>query len=176
MIWVHAKTSRHVAGFTLIEVAFAIVIVTITAVGLLELAAACTMQNRAASQTTTAVQLAEQVRELLADLPLNDVTVGSTNFGDEPGETLATYDDVDDFDGLIFDPPIDASRVQIEGTDGYSQAITVNPINPSNLRGAVLSKTTYTGAVRVTVAIRKTNPATNAATPIYTMNFVRVEE
>lgn len=168
--------SRIQRGSTLIEVALAIVIVGVGAVGLMQLMAACTFQNRAASQTTSSVLLAQQIRELLVDLPLNDPTVGSTNFGDEAGETLASFDDVDDFDGQVFDPPIDASRANIAGMDGYSQAIRVDPISATNLRGAALSKTTYTGAVRVTIDIRRTNPGNDTPGTVYTLSFIRVEE
>jgi prepilin-type N-terminal cleavage/methylation domain-containing protein len=124
------RSTRYCArAFTLVEVAIAIVIVGVSSIALMQLAAVCAFQNRAASQATTAVLLAEHLREMLADLPLNDPTVGSTHFGAESGETLASYDDVDDFDGKTFQPVVDASRVALSGFEGFSQSVVVNPVN-----------------------------------------------
>ncbi len=165
---------------TLVEVAIAIVIIGVGVMALMQLTAACTFQNRAASQTTSAVLLAGQMREMLADLPLNDPTVGSTNFGAESGESLASYDDVDDFDGKAFSPVIDASRSTLDGFDGYSQSIVVNPVNSTalsgNLTGTAIPKTTYTGAVRVTINVSYTDPGTGTSNVIYSINAIRVEE
>lgn len=165
---------------TLIEVAIAIVIVGVGAVALMQLCAACAFQNREASQTTSAVLLADHIREMLADLPLNDPTVGSTHFGPEPGEELPEFDDVDDFDGLSFSPVRDASRVPLSGFEGFTQTVTVNPVNTTqlsgNLDGSSIAKTTYTGAVRVTIDINRVDPVTGQSGTIYTINSVRVEE
>lgn len=171
---------RSARGFTLVEVAIAIVIIGVGVAAIMQLATACAFQNRAASQITSAVLLAENIREMLADLPLNDPTVGSTHFGAESGETLASYDDVDDFDGRTFSPVIDASRTQLDGFEGYSQSVVINPVNSTqlsgNLSGTQISKNTYTGAVRLTINISRTDPATGEAGVIYSVNCIRVEE
>jgi prepilin-type N-terminal cleavage/methylation domain-containing protein len=175
------RSTRYCArAFTLVEVAIAIVIVGVSSIALMQLAAVCAFQNRAASQATTAVLLAEHLREMLADLPLNDPTVGSTHFGAESGETLASYDDVDDFDGKTFQPVVDASRVALSGFEGFSQSVVVNPVNTTqlngNLDGAAISKSTYTGAVRVTINVNVVDPITGTASTIYSINSIRVEE
>lgn len=160
--------------------AIAIVIIGVGVAAIMQLATVCAFQNRAASQMTSAVLLAENIRELLADLPLNDPTVGSTHFGPEAGETLQSYDDVNDFDGLTISPVIDASRTPLEGFDGYSQSIVVVPVNSTqlsgNLTGTQISKSTYTGTVRLTINISHTDPATGESAVIYSVNSIRVEE
>lgn len=155
-------------------------IVGVGVVGLMQLVTVCAFQNRAAAQTTSAALLAEHVREMLADLPLNDPTVGSTHFGSESGESIATFDDVDDFDGQTFSPVRDGSRAVLDGFDGYSQSIVVNPVSASQLNGnqsgTAIAKSTYTGAVRVTIHVNRVDPDSGNAAAIYTIHFIRVEE
>jgi MSHA pilin protein MshD len=158
------KTLRR--AFTLIEVAVAIVIVGTGSVALMGLTSACTTQNRAAADKTTAAMLAQHIQEMLAELPIVDPTLGNTTFGKETGETLATYDDVDDFNGLTFSPPIDSSRTALAGLNNFSQVITVTPAAAKQLNANAVG---YTGAVRVKVDIKK------GSNVIHTLEWIRIE-
>ena len=59
-----------------------------------------TQQNRYTQRLTTGSLLAENVREMMAGLSFSDPSNGTLTFGPEGAETLATYNDVDDFDGF----------------------------------------------------------------------------
>ena len=161
-------------GFTLVEVAVAIVIVGTGSVALMQLAMTCTMQNRAAADTTSAAMLAQHVQEMLALLPISDPAYGPTSFGLEPGETVATADDVDDFDGVTFSPPVDSTRTALSGFAGFSQVITVVPVDnkklSGNTNGTDVAKTTYTGAVRIRVDIKRGTKV------VHTLEWVRIED
>ena len=154
-------------------------IVGIGSVGVMQLAATCTMQNRAAADLTVAAMLAQHVQEMVADLPISDPSSGTMNFGPEVGETIATYDDVDDFDGTTLSPPLDSTRTPLAGMSAYSQKISVYPVSAKqlngNLTGGSILKSTYTGAVRVRVQILRLNAATNTSPSIYSMEWIRVE-
>jgi prepilin-type N-terminal cleavage/methylation domain-containing protein len=162
------------AGFTLVEVAIAIGIIGLGVVALMQLTTACTMQNRASAQMTSAGMLAEHVQELMSDLPLSDPTVGSTHFGLEPGESLAGFDDVDDFANQSFSPPIDSTRTALTDLADYTQTISVVPVAArepgGNLTGATIPTTTYTGALRITVTI--THPDSTGVS----MSWIKVED
>src|SRR4051794_30431694 len=86
-------------GVTLTEAALATVIIGTGVLATLQLFAACTQENATAAQATTAMLLASHVQETMAGLPIVDPAYANTYFGPEPGQALATYDDVDDFDG-----------------------------------------------------------------------------
>jgi hypothetical protein len=172
-------------GFTLTEAMLAMVIVGTGILASLQLFAACTTENMAASRATTARTLAENIREAMAGLSFCDPVTAATVWGPEPGETLSTYDDVDDFDGPLakgstFNPPIDATRTAIPQLSQYTQIVTVMPVNPDDPgmnwdeSAPTLPKGAYTGAVRVRVRVQYRSYAAGPATDVYTTSWVRV--
>lgn len=172
---------RAAGGFTLIEAALTMIIVGVGFFSMLELFGVCSTQNRISGNMTTAMLLANNVQEAMAGAAFNDPLSGSTTFGVESGETLATFDDVDDFDTQTLSPPIDSMRQQIDELSRYSQSISVVPVYPNKLNSnnnpasLEISKTTYTGAVRVTVVIVYTgNPET--AYEAYRMSWIRMND
>lgn len=166
-------------GFTLIEAALATVIVGVGITSLMALVGALTDQNRAAAQATTAMLLASHVQEAMEGLSFNDPAYASTYFGPEPGETLASFDDVDDFDGQSINPPIDAARQPIAALSQYTQVVTVLPVYAnklnSNLNPASLdfAKTAYTGAVRVTVRVTYMRVPGMTPQEVYRTSWIR---
>src|SRR3712207_2741458 len=67
--------SRHAAGrrgFTLIEAAMVTVIIGVGVVGMLELLAAGTLSNTKGTELTTAINLANNVREFTLAMPFLD--------------------------------------------------------------------------------------------------------
>jgi len=151
--------TRQSRGFTLIEAAMTTAIIGIAFVSVLELFTACTKQNKVAASSTVAMMLAQHIQESLVSLPFTDPNPLSATFGAETGETLATFDDVDDFNGMTFNPPIDAGRTEIEGLDQYSQVITVTNANPARPSATG----TAGSAVRVRVVVTY---QANAAAPV----------
>lgn len=168
-------------GFTLIEASLTTMIVGVAFVAIMQLFAACTMQNRIGSNMTTAMLLATHVQETMAGLSFNDPAFGPTVFGAEAGQTLASYDDIDDFNGRSFNPPIDSLRQTIPSQNQFTQSITVAPVyamqpsSNSDLSNPAMPNTTYTGVARVTVRILYRVNATDAQTEIYRSSWLRVD-
>jgi len=147
-------------------------IVGIAFVASLELFAACTKQNRAGAQTTVAMMLAQHTQEAMWNLPFTDPNPLSAVFGAETGEALATFDDVDDFNGRSFSPPIDALRQAIPELSQYTQTVAVAPVN--------LNQPSATGAagaaVRVTVTISYKPVDTSPVERVYQYSWLRMNQ
>jgi hypothetical protein len=163
------------------ETALATVIVGFGIVAMVHLAATCTQANDLGRQMTTAMLLADHIQEAMDGLPFNDPYLVRTYFGPEPGETLATYNDVDDFDGSSFSPPIDSMRNAMPQFSQFTQAISVWPVLPGQLNGntdpnnPTVTKTTYTGAVRVQVRILYRRVPTDPAAEVYRTSWIRLD-
>lgn len=154
-------------GFTLLESALATVIVGVGVLALVEAQATFTRSNDYSTSSATAAYLANELRERMRNLPRHDPVTGlfvqgsgSTatvvGWGPENGETSARdYDDVDDFDGVVFGAggtqlgPIDAfnrvitqtrpdGAVEVNGEGqsvalrGWAQSVTVQKVDPFN--------------------------------------------
>jgi prepilin-type N-terminal cleavage/methylation domain-containing protein len=182
------RPGSRARGFTLIETAIAMVIIGVAIVASIRLFASCSQQNSISTRMTNAMLLAGNIREAMTGLPFNDPTSRQAVFGSEPGETLATYNDVDDFNGApnsvsqSFNPPIDSLRAQIPAMKQFTQVVSVMPIWPYKLSGNTneaapeIPRTTYTGAVRVRVRVLyRTNP-TDPQVELYRASWVRVDD
>jgi len=142
---------KHNGGFSLIEALFAIMLVGLAVASLLAANSAFTKANGAGTDLSTAEFLVEQIRELTTLLAVIDPETEDAVFGPESGETLTAYDDLDDFDGLTFSPPIDARRDSLVDLGGFSQQVTVENVNASNFEQVVLDHSSF--FVRVTVKV-----------------------
>jgi len=175
-----SKRSHVRRGFTLIEASLATVIVGVGVLSMMRLFAACTIQNRESNHSTTAMLLAENVQETMAGLTLVDPAYGVTYFGPEPGQTLASYDDVDDFNNQTFSPPIDATRKPIANLSQYSQIVTVWPVYANKLSSNTnpsspdFPQMSYTGAARVHVRIMYQRTPTTPPAEVYRTSWIRV--
>ncbi|HVT90162.1 MAG TPA: prepilin-type N-terminal cleavage/methylation domain-containing protein [Tepidisphaeraceae bacterium] len=181
-----ASHSKRRRGFTLIETALATVIVGVGIVAMMQLFAACTFETRASAQMSTATLLASNIQEAMGGLTFADPSVGHTHFGKETGETLATFNDIDDFDAGSFNPPIDSLRQQIPTMSKYTQVVSVWPVYPYNLSSnnsevlpgspiKAANYPTYTGAVRVRVRIMYAANPTDVASEIYQASWIRMD-
>ncbi len=139
-------------GFSLVEVLFAILLVGLAIASLLGANAAFTRANGAGADLSTAEFLLEQIKELTAMLPVIDPQTETTTFGPEAGETtVAAYDDLDDFDGAAFCPPISADRTTLTDFAAFTQQITVENVSASNF--ALVAADHSTAFVRVTARV-----------------------
>mgnify|MGYP001103621247 CR=1 FL=1 len=145
------RNTKYKSGFSLIEVLIAILLVGLAMAALMASNTAFTKANGAGTDLSTAEFLVEQIRELTTLLPVVDPESEDWAFGPEAGETLAIYDDLDDFDGTSFSPPIDADRNPLNDLAAYSQQVTVENVNASNFEQ--VKADTYTSFVRVTVRV-----------------------
>jgi hypothetical protein len=181
VILCRGRPRRARLGFTLMEAALATAIVGVGILAMVKLIAACTQGNSLAKQVTTATLLADHIQEAMAGLPINDPYLVNTYFGPEPGETLPTYNDIDDFDGSSFNPPIDSMRKPMPQFSQFTQVVSVWPVLPSQLNGntnaaaPTIPKTTYTGAVRVTVQIFYKRVPAEPAAEVYRTSWIRLD-
>ena len=143
-----ARTRR--SGFTLIEAALVTTIISFGVLAMLQLLAVGTVSNNDGAQMSTAINLAKGIREMMVGMSIADPAT-PTHWGSEAGENLATYNDIDDFDGKTYSPPIDARRTSIAALNDWSQSIRVQTVDPNLLTSTVPNGTT--AAVRVTVDV-----------------------
>lgn len=145
--------ARKQAAFTLIEALFAAMLLGLVIVAIAASSGAFTVANGYGMDLSTAEFLVEEVREMMATLPVVDPETETTVFGPEGGETAAFYDDVDDFHNAAFNPPLDLGRTVMNEFADFTQKITVQNVNSANLTQAVGNHTS--DFVRVTVTIEK---------------------
>jgi prepilin-type N-terminal cleavage/methylation domain-containing protein len=138
------------SGFSLIEVLIAIILIGLAIASLIAANSSFTEANAAGTDLSTAEFLLEQIRELTTLLPVIDSNDGTSTFGPEEA-TLADYDDLDDFDGANFSPPISADREVLNDFAAFSQQITVENVNAANFEQVVSNHSSF--FVRVTVKV-----------------------
>jgi len=126
------RDTRYENGFSLIEVLIAVILVGLAIASLVAANSSFTKANGAGVNLSTAEFLVEQIRELTTLLPVIDPETGTDTFGPESAETVANYDDLDDFDGANFSPPISTSREVLNNFAAFSQQITVENVNTAN--------------------------------------------
>ena len=159
------------AGFTLIEAAITTVIIGVGCLAMLQLLAAGTVANGESTELTTAMNLAGNIRECLTGVSFSDPPpTADDTWGVEADETaLAGYDDLDDFDGKTFSPPIDANRTSLGLYTGWSQSVTVESVRPENLTQTMPHLTLepqLRPTSRVTVTVRRNGEA------VYTKSWI----
>jgi len=145
------RNTKYKSGFTLIEVLFAVLLVGLAIASLVAANATFTKANGAGTELSTAEFLIGQIRELTMLLPVIDPETELATFGPETGETVAVYDDLDDFNGATFLPPISSERATLNEFSAYSQQVTVQNVNASNFEQVVANHSS--NFVRVTVKI-----------------------
>ena len=150
--------SAHTRGFSLIEVLIATVLVGMAIAALVAANGSFSMANVAGADLSTAEFLVEQIRELTTMLPVADPDATTwTVLGPEAGESLATYDDVDDLDGFnstSLGAPIDVRKAPLNALAAFSQQVTVQKLNPSNF-DETWNDASTSNFVRITVDIRE---------------------
>jgi len=149
-VWSVMKGKFHQRAFSLLEVLVATILVGLAIAALVTANGAFTIANGAGTELSTAEFLIEQLRELTALLPVVDPDTGAAIFGPEE-PNLVSYDDVDDFDGASFSPPIDAGRNALNNFPAYTQQVTVENVSAANFEQVVGDHDS--NFVRVTVAV-----------------------
>ena len=141
---------RYKSGFTLVEVLIATILVGLAIASLIGANISLTRANGIGADLSTAEFLIEQIRELGALLAVIDPETGTAQFGSEEA-ALADYDDLDDFDGKSFSPPINTNREALQSFAAFSQQITVENVDGANFENTVADHSS--NFVRVTVRI-----------------------
>jgi hypothetical protein len=161
-----AAATRSRRGFTLIEAAMVTVIIGVGVVGMLELLAAGTMSNTKGTELTTAINLANNVREITLGMQFVDPELPTT-WGTQEGN-VGAYDDIKDLDGCTFSPPLDVRRQPIASYVNWKQKIRVDTVDPNNVKLALGTKDPREVTARVTVTIE------HAGADVYTMSWLAV--
>ena len=146
------RDTEYEGGFSLIEVLVAIILVGLAVMCLVAANSSFTKANAAGTELSTAEFLSEQIRELTMLLPVVDPETEMSTFGPEGDEAgLADYDDLDDFNGASFSPPISADRNILADLSAYTQQITVENVSASDFEQVVGNHSSF--FVRVTVRV-----------------------
>lgn len=150
--FIKRKSMRLRDGFTLIEALLASILLGMAIAALLYSSGAYTRANGVGIDLSTAEFLIEEIRELTTVLPVVDPETGESTFGIESGESsVSDYDDLDDFDGLTFNPPVDVNGYQLSEFSSFSQQVTVENISSSDFLTVVSDH--GSDFVRVTVTV-----------------------
>jgi hypothetical protein len=162
---------RRRRGFTLIEAAMTTAIIGFGVVGMVQLLAAGTVSNAEGTELTTAVNLANNVREISLGMAYNDPeqpTVWATKEGTgNPNTDVVLYDDVFDLDGVTFSPPLDVRRLPIGTYTNWAQQVVVETVAVDQL-SSVRPKDVTERTARVTVTV------TRNGTPVHTASWLVV--
>jgi prepilin-type N-terminal cleavage/methylation domain-containing protein len=151
---------RSPKGFSLVEVMIAVMLVGLSITALVVASNSFTMANGVGADISTAEFLVEQIRELTTLLPVVDPQTTTTTFGPEEA-SLASYDDIDDFDTATFSPPINSNRATLNDLAGFSQQVTVQNLSSANFDAVVADHSSP--FIRITVDIRQNGQLISSA-------------
>lgn len=156
MTCIRNNTTCRRRGFTLVETALAVVIVGTGVLAMVYAQETIHKQNRWGSRAAQAARLGNEIRERCFNLSPWDPVTATTFWGAEPGEmSVIDYDDIDDFDGVTFTGatgPIDGGGVVIPDMDGWSQNVTVEPVDPGDLSTVLAAGASDVLRVRVDIS------------------------
>jgi len=117
--------SRHQRGATIIELVITIVIISIALVGILGVVNLSVKHSADPVVRQQAIAIAESYLEEILLLPVIDPD------GSNIGETRATFDNVEDYDGLSDTGAKDQNGNAISGLENYTISISVSDQNLS---------------------------------------------
>jgi prepilin-type N-terminal cleavage/methylation domain-containing protein len=173
-------------GFTLIEAAMVTVIIGVGVVAMLQLLAAGTVSNSEGTELTTAINLANNIREMSLGLAYYDPTdmakTPPVYNWDTKEATVKDYDNIMDLDGATdtwndpkdsaagyqkFSPPLDVRRDPITTYKDWAQWVKVETVSANSV-ATVLPHDATSPTARVTVKIMRNG------TEVYRMSWLAV--
>ena len=177
----NALPRPRAAGFTLMETALAMVIISTGVLSIIAAQQAYHQSNLWSQRVGTALLLANEVRELTVNLPRFDPITGDATWGPEENEaTVDQFDDLDDFDGALgtgttFSPPIDANRQNIPGMERWSQLVTVENVLENMVNGGSAPDNS-TNVLRITCVVFYQSPSMAEPEEITRLTWLRAGE
>lgn len=155
---------RKQSGFSLVEVLIATLLVGLSVAALLAANGAFSMVTGAAVDLSTAEFLIEQIREWTTVVAVLDPQSGTTTFGlEEPN--MLDADDLDDFDGQTFSPPVSLGGNPLVLLSSFSQQVVVENVSATNFSQVVGDHASM--FVRTTVSVSQNN------NPIASASWIR---
>jgi hypothetical protein len=130
---------------------------------MLELLAAGTASNSDAAEMTTAMNLANNVREISLGMSFYDPQ-NPTQWNTKE-MSVAHYDNLMDLDDCEFSPPLDVGRQPLAQYAGWSQVVRVETVAEDNL-ATVRLDTAFEPTARVSVTILRNG------TKVYTLSWL----
>lgn len=136
------------SGFTLVELIISMVIISISLTGILSVMNLTVSRSADPMIQSQAIAIAESyLEEILAKDYCEDVT-DAVNCplisGSESGETRATFNDVDDYNGLSDTGVIDSSATAITALSSYDVSVAVAVVSSGDFSGVTAKKVTVT--------------------------------
>ena len=118
----------------MMETALATILVGLSVLAVVRLITAVSEQNFVAQETTTALMLADDMREYMKGLAYNDAAVGNHLGPVNASIPFTQWKDVQSFNGFVASPPIDGHGQTIASLANWQQSVTVKHCNPSNFQ------------------------------------------
>ncbi|MCF7956433.1 MAG: prepilin-type N-terminal cleavage/methylation domain-containing protein [Phycisphaerae bacterium] len=144
--------NKNRSAFTLIEALIATVLIGVAVAALITSNISHTQANAYGMHTSTAEFLIEEIRAMTLPMAFVEPDEVVDTFGTDDGEIgVADFDDLDDFDGVTFSPPVDVGGNVLNDFSEYSQVIKVESVDPADFTTVVDDFTS--SIVRVSVSI-----------------------
>lgn len=115
--------------FSFVEILLATIILALSATATAYWMESTTNLSRDADEQTIGSALVKIVETMASTKAFAER--GSTNFGPESGETLTSFDDLDDFHGLVSTPPFDAEGNLMTDFAGWAVKCSVVAFDPT---------------------------------------------
>jgi MSHA pilin protein MshD len=141
-----------VGGFTLIESLISVLIVSSLLVASLGTFGAIARARQMQTDRTLAYGLADQLLGEIMQCYFKEPG-GGTTLGPEAGETRATYDDVDDYDGLTNTPPQLRDGTVLTEFAGWTRSVSVTCVRP-DAPGAAINAADTQVLKRIVVTVK----------------------
>lgn len=150
-------------GFTLVEAVLTMVILSIAALAMSQALGFAFVHSSDGLWQARTVALAEAYLEEAAARRYDEATpaggvpacspttVACSTIGPDTGESRATYDDVDDYDGLSESPPQDAQGNVRTAFASYRVEMSVRYLTPGEVTALRLDATTDAKRISVTI-------------------------
>ena len=133
-----ARNRRERGLFSFIEILLASLILALSATATAYWVETVNGLNSDSSEQTVANSIVKIVTDVIGSKAFREPS--GTGFGAEAGESLATFDDLDDFDGLVASPPFGSDLKAQSALSGWTVKVEVTNVgdfesDPSALEG-----------------------------------------
>jgi hypothetical protein len=145
------RSARERGIFSFVEILIATLILALAATATAYWVETVNGLGQDANEQAIGLSVVKVMEAVIGTLPFREP--GGTTFGPEPGETLARFDDVDDFHGFRATPPIDGDRAPQPDLVDWTVEVTVQAVDPVTL-AAVASSDLRRVRVRATRSSR----------------------